>query len=149
LLRGVVAIVVFCGVPIAACDAQLATVGAGVLLSERSPEPVFELHVASPPVFRTRAYGTLSWTNDSAKPTVITAAERSVLQTTRASIGLGAGALWLEGNDYRPYPIAVASGVVPLPIRRTAVVAIASTQPFQEFAWSLVLKASFVLWSRT
>ena len=128
-----------------ASKAQLATVGAGVLLSDRSPEPVAELHAETPPLYASRGYVTLSWTDESAKPTVITAAERALLQR-KVMVGLGAGLLWLEGNDYRPYPIIVSSTVVPLPIPRTAVVAIGSTQPFQEFEWSVVLKVGVTLW---
>jgi hypothetical protein len=127
-------------------DAQLATVGAGVLTSKRAPEPVAELHAASPPILSSRAYVTLSWTDESGMPTVITAAERSIVRSKAALVGFGAGLLWLEGNDYRPYPIAVSSVVVPLPIPRTAVVAIASTQPFQDFEWSLVLKVGVTIW---
>lgn len=129
-----------------ASKAQLATVGAGVLLSDRSPEPVAELHAETPPLYASRGYVTLSWTDKSAKPTIITAAERALLQTKVVMVGLGAGLLWLEGNDYRPYPIIVSSTVVPLPIPRTAVVAIGSTQPFQEFEWSVVLKVGVTLW---
>ena len=128
--------------------AQLATVGVGALLSERPTEIVYELHVASPPVHQTRAYTTFSWTDDSAKPTLITAAERSVIRTPVATTGLGAGLLWLEVNDYRPYPIMVSSTVIPLPIPRTSGVVIASTQPFQEWAWSVVLKVGVLAWFR-
>ena len=127
-------------------DAQLVTVGAGVLTSERAPEPVAELHAATAPVLATRAYVTLSWTDESGKPTIITAAERSIVGTKAARVGLGAGLLWLEGNDYEPYPIVVSSTVIPLPLPRTAFVAIASTQPFQDFEWSLVLKIGVTLW---
>jgi hypothetical protein len=130
----------------AVAGAQFATVGAGALMSKRAPELVGELHAQTPPFRATRAYFTLSWTDDSAKPTVITAAERRVLARKAASVGLGAGLLWLEGNDYRPYPIVVSSTVVPLPIPRTAAVAIASTQPFQDFEWSLVLKVGVTVW---
>ena len=129
-------------------DAQLVTVGAGVLTSTRAPEPVAELHAATAPFFKTRAYVTLSWTDESGKPTVITAAERSVLSLKRASTGLGAGLLWLEGNDYEPYPIVVSSTVIPLPVPRTAFVAIASTQPFQDFEWSIILKVGVTAWFR-
>src|SRR5687767_13456380 len=132
-------VVFFVALPVAS-DAQLATVGVGVLTSKRAPEPVAELHAATPPILATRAYLTLSWTDESAKPTVITAAERSLLGRKPALVGLGAGLLWLEGNDYRPYPIVVSSTAIPLPLPRTAFVAIASTQPFQDFEWSLVLK---------
>ena len=127
-------------------EAQLATVGAGVLVSKRVPEPVAELHAETPPMLSARAYGTLSWTDESAKPTLITAAERSVVHRKAVLVGVGAGLLWLEGNDYRPYPIVVSSTVVPLPVPRTAVVAIASTQPFQDFEWSLVLKVGVTVW---
>ena len=126
--------------------AQLATIGGGVLVSNRPPEPVAELHAETPPVHAARAYLTLSWTDESAKPTVIAAAERALLQRKAVMIGLGAGLLSLEGNDYRPYPIIVSSTVVPVPIPRTALVVIGSTQPFQEFEWSLVLKVGVTLW---
>lgn len=127
-------------------EAQFVTVGAGALVSQRSPQPVAELHAETPPVLDSRAYLTLSWSDDSAAPTVITAAERSILHVGRALVGLGAGLLWLEVNDYWPYPIVVSSTVVPLPVRRASVVAIASTQPFQDFEWSLVLKLGVTVW---
>lgn len=127
-------------------EAQFATVGAGLLVSKRPSEPVAELHAETPPVLSARAYLTLSWTDASAKPTVITAAERPVLNTKATITGIGAGLLWLDVNDYRPYPIVVSSTVVPLPLPRTAVVAIASTQPFQDFEWSLVVKVGVTLW---
>ena len=127
-------------------SAQFATIGVGVLLSERPSEAVYELHAETRPWHASRAYATLSWTDESASPTVITAAERALLQKKSVIVGLGAGLLWLEGNDYRPYPIVVSSTIVPLPIPRTAVVAIGSTQPFQEFEWSLVLKIGVTFW---
>lgn len=129
----------------ATASAQFATVGAGVLMGEHFSEPVAELHAETPPVLASRAYLTLSWTDESASPTVISAAERNLLRG-KAIVGLGAGLLWLEGNDYRPYPIVVSSTVVPLPIPRMAVVAIGSTQPFQDFAWSVVLKVGVTVW---
>lgn len=129
----------------ATAAAQFATVGAGVLLGDALREPVAELHAQTPPAFSSRAYVTLSWTDESASPTVITAAERSLLRG-RALVGLGAGLLWLEHNDYRPYPIVVSSTVIPLPIPRTAMVAIGSTQPFQDFAWSVVVKIGVTVW---
>lgn len=132
--------------PAFAAGAQLATFGAGALLSNRSPQPVFELHVSSPPFYRIRAYTTFSWTDDSPKPTLITAAERSIVSTRAASVGLGGGLLWLDANDYRPYPIIVSSAVVPLGIPRVSAVAIASTQPFQDFEWSLVVKVAVLAW---
>jgi hypothetical protein len=126
-------------------DAQFATVGGGVLLGDRLHEPVAELHAETPPFLLSRAYLTLSWTDESASPTVITAAERSLIRG-RVMLGLGAGLLWLEPNDYKPYPILVSTTIVPLPIPRTAVLAIASTQPFQDFEWSLVLKVGVTFW---
>jgi hypothetical protein len=125
---------------------QLATVGGGLLISKRPSQPVVELHAESPPLSGARAYVTFSWTDESAKPTIITAAEHPVVRTKAAVTGLGAGLLWLAGNEYRPYPILVSSTVVPLPIRRTAAVAIASVQPFQEFEWSFVVKVGVTLW---
>lgn len=144
--RTALSLIVFVVALPVAGDAQLATVGAGVLMSKRAPEPVAELHAATPPILATRAYLTLSWTDESGKPTIITAAERSIVRGKAVMVGLGAGLLWLEGNDYRPYPIVVSSTVVPLPLPRTAVVAIASTQPFQDFEWSLVLKVGVAIW---
>ena len=129
-------------------EAQFATVGAGVLLSNRSPQPVGELHAETPPVLKTRAYLTLSWTDESWAPTLITAAERQLVAAGPVMVGLGAGLLWLEGNDYRPYPILVSSTVFQLPIPRTSIVAIGSTQPFQDFEWSLVLKLGVTVWFR-
>lgn len=124
----------------AAAVAQLVTVGGGALITERATNPVAELHAETPPFPDARAYVTLSWTDDSAAPTIITAAERPVLRFGGGFTGLGAGLLWLEPADHRPYPILVSSTVVPLPLPRTSFVLIASTQPFQDFDWSLVLK---------
>lgn len=120
--------------------AQLVTVGGGALVTERATDAVAELHAETPPLAGARAYVTLSWTDDSAAPTVITAAERPVLRVGSAFTGLGAGLLWLEPADHQPYPILVSSTVVPLPVPRTSFVFIASTQPFQDFDWSLVFK---------
>lgn len=121
-------------------EAQLVTVGAGALVSDRPTEPVAELHAAAPAVEGVRPYLTLSWTDESVSPTAITAAERSILQTPVSATGLGAGLLWLDANDYRPYPMLVSSTVVPLPLPRTSMVAVGSTLPFEDFEWSLVLK---------
>jgi hypothetical protein len=126
-------------------SAQLVTAGAGVLISKRPVQPVFELHGETPPFAKARAYLTLSWTHDSWAPTIITAAERPVLRFGRAFTGVGAGLLWLEVNDYRPYPMLVSSTVVPLPVPRTSFVLIASTLPFENFDWSLVLKIGVTL----
>lgn len=125
--------------------AQVGTVGAGVLVSERPTEPVFELHAETPPVTQWRGYVTLSWTDESASPTVITAAERPVLRFGGGFTGLGAGLLWLEATDYEPDAMLVTSTVLPLPIPRTSVVVIGSTLPFEDFDWSVVLKLGITL----
>jgi hypothetical protein len=121
--------------------AQLATAGAGVLITQRPEQPVFELHGETPPLGSdARAYLTLSWTDESWAPTVISAAEKPLLFYGNAFTAAGAGLLWLEINGYRPYPMLVSTTVAPLPIPRTSFVMIASTLPFESFEWSLVLK---------
>ena len=128
-----------------AAGAQLVTAGAGVLITERPEQPVFELHGETPPFAEARGYLTLSWIDDSWAPTLITAVERPVLRFDGAFTGVGAGLLWLEANDYRPYPMLVSTTVVPLPLPRTSFVMIASTLPFEHFDWSLVLKIGVTL----
>src|SRR6185503_16510217 len=96
---------------------------------------------------KTRAELTLAWNDKSNNPTVITEAERSIIDTKAFAFDLGGGLLWLEANDYRPFPAIISTAVVPLPIPRLAIVAIGSTQPFQDFEWSLVLKGSISIWS--
>jgi len=76
-------------------QAQFATVGGGVLISERPSQPVAELNVQTAPFFKSRAYLTLSWTDESASPTIISAVERPVLTYGEAFTGLGAGLLRL------------------------------------------------------
>lgn len=128
---------------------QLATVGGGVLVSERPSETVAELHAETAPLWETRGYITLSWTQHSARPTGITAAERTVATVGQSMVRLGAGMLWLDANDYRPYPILVSSSIVPLPVPQTALIVIASTQPFQRLDWSLVFKVGVTVWFRS
>lgn len=130
-----------------AAAAQRVALGAGVLLSHRPSEPSFALHIDSPPFYKTRAELTLAWNDKSNNPTVITEAERSIIDTKAFAFDLGGGLLWLEANDYRPFPAIISTTVVPLAIPRAAIVAVGSTQPFQDFEWSLVLKASISLWS--
>ena len=125
---------------------QFVTVGGGVLATNRSTDAAGELHGETPPFAETRGYVTASWIRESAKPTLITAVERPVLHVGRASVGLGAGLLWLEANDYQPYPMLVSSTVVPLPVPRTSLVLIGSTLPFEDFDWSLVVKVGVTLW---
>jgi len=128
--------------------AQRAFLGAGIVLSDFSSLPDFDLHLDSPPWRATRAELTLAWSDESAKPTVITEAERSIIDSKALAVDLGAGLLWFEANDYRPFPAIISTIVVPLPIPRTALVAIPDVQPFQDFEWALVLKVSLTLWSR-
>lgn len=138
----VCALVVFA----ARADAQMATVGAGLLLTEGSTQPAFELHVATQPVRQTRAYATFSWTDESISPVIIAAAERRMVNVGGGGVGLGAGVVMPTETTFDAIPIVVSSSVVPLGIPRTSIVAIASTAPFEEFQWSLVLKASVLLW---
>jgi len=128
-----------------AAGAQRVALGAGVLLSNRPSEPSFDIHIDSPPFYKTRAELTLAWNDESNNPTVITEAERSLIDSKWFAFDAGAGLLWLEANDYRPFPAIITTTVVPLPIPRVAIVAIGSTQPFQDFEWSLVLKGSISL----
>lgn len=58
---------------------------------------------------------------------------------TVISIGALGSALVATGE-------APCATVVPLPIPRTAVVAIASSEPFHDFAWSFILKVGFTAW---
>jgi hypothetical protein len=132
--------------PVATTEAQMATLGAGVLLSDGPTQPVFEFHAATAPVRQTRAYATFSWTDESASPVIIAAAERRILTFGSGGVGLGAGALLLTEPEFDAVPIAVSSTVIPLRIPRTSIVAIGSTAPFDDFQWSLVLKASVLLW---
>jgi hypothetical protein len=132
--------------PGATMEAQMATLGAGVLLSDGPTQPVFEFHAATAPVRQTRAYATFSWTDESASPVIIAAAERRILTVGGGGVGLGAGALVLTEPEFDAIPIAVSSTVIPLRIPRTSIVAIGSTAPFDDFQWSLVLKASVLLW---
>lgn len=124
---------------------QPVTVGAGTLLSDRPAQPVAEVHAAAPTLAGVRPYLTLSWTDESTRPTAITAAERTAFRTPVSSTGVGAGLLWLDAHDYRPRPMLVSSTVVPLPLPRTSAVAVGSTLPFHEFEWSLVLKVGVSL----
>lgn len=121
-------------------SAQIVTVGGGVLLSDRPTEPVFELHAETPPLGAWRAYGTLSWTDESIRPTLIAAAERPVLRNGDAYTGIGAGLLAPEATDYGVEAMLVSTTVLPLPIPRTSFVLVASTLPFESFDWSVVAK---------
>ena len=137
---------------LAACaaraEAQRLALGAGILLSDHPSQPSYDIHFDSPPFHKTRAELTVSWSDQSSKPTIITEAERSIIDSKRFALDAGAGLLWFEFNDYRPYPALISTAVVPLPVPRTAIVAVGSTQPWQDWEWSLVLKASFMIWAK-
>lgn len=145
-MKAVVSLAVLGLIPLLGAEAQFATVSAGLLVSKRVPDPIAELHAETPPFHDTRGWITLSWTDESARPTVITSVEHALLHVKGASTGLGVGVLWLEPDNYKPYPIIVSSNVVPVPIPRTSIIAIASTQPFQDFDWSVAMEVSVTLW---
>lgn len=134
------------GLAAAPAAGQIGTIGAGALFSEWPTEPIFYLHGETPPLAEWRGYLTLLWTDESARPTVITIAERPVLRFGNGFTGLGAGLLWPEVTDYDPEPMLVSRTVVPVPIPRTTVVVTGSTLPFQDFDWSvgLVLDVTLV-----
>jgi len=132
--------------PTSRAGAQVGTLGAGALVTEANVNPVAEVYLGSPPVHQFRAYGIGSWTDDSWAPTLITAVERVVWPTDHSFTTLGAGLLWLEFNDYRPYPILTSTTVVPLPFAPSvSVVVVGSTQPFQDFEWTIVTKLAVTL----
>lgn len=145
--RTALSLAVLSSILVLAAGAQRVSLGAGVLLSDRPSEPSFDLHIDSPPFYKIRAELTLAWNDKSSKPTVITEAERSLVDTKWFAFDAGAGLLWLEANDYRPFPAIISTTVLPLPVPRATIVGVASTQPFQDFEWSLVLKVSISLWS--
>jgi hypothetical protein len=146
-MRGALALVLVGAVLAVPVQGQRLSIDAGLLVGNFPSEPVFEIHGDSPPFWSSRAAFTVSWTDDSFKPALITEAQRSLVDAKTISIGLGAGLLWLEDNHYRPYPIIISTTFVPVPIPRTGLVAVAATQPFQEFDWSLVVALSVGLYS--
>lgn len=146
-MRSAIALVLLDAAWIVSAHAQRLSVDAGILVGNFPSSAVYELHGDSPPFWKSRASFTISWTTDVAKPAVITEVERSLVDVKAIGIGLGGGLLWLDDGHYRPYPIVISTTFVPLPIPRTGVVAIASTQPFQQFDWSLVVSLSVGLYS--
>ena len=67
-------------VTVSSAHAQLVTVGGGLLLTDRATDLVAEVHAETPPFFDARGYLTASWTDEGAKPTLISAAEVPVLR---------------------------------------------------------------------
>src|SRR2546427_12020573 len=102
-------------VPLLGAEAQFATLSAGAVVSNQVPVAIGELHAETPPVRATRGWITLSWTDESAKPTVITAVEHALLHFKSATTGLGGGVLCLQPGNSKPYPVILSSRVVPLP----------------------------------
>src|SRR5258707_15891884 len=125
MLRTTLSVAVLATTCAALAGAQRFSVDAGLLVGKFPSEPVFELHGDSPPFYATRASFTLSWTDDSENPTVLTEAEHSIVDAKAIGIGLGAGLLWLEGNQNRPYPLIITAAVVPLPVPPVAVAVVA------------------------
>lgn len=137
-----------CGLsyPPTGVGAQVATLGAGALISESNVNPVGELYLGAPPVHEFRAYGIGSWTDDSWAPTLITAVERVVLPTDHSFTTLGAGAIWLEFKDYEPDFILTSTTAVSLPFAPSlSFVVVGSTQPFTDFEWTIVTKLAVTL----
>lgn len=128
-------------------QAQFVTIGSGILVSERPLRPIAELNVQTPTFLKSRAYLTLSWTDESFKPTIIAAIERSVLQIDEVSnTSIGVGLLLIEPKKYEPDLMFVTSTVVPISIPNTSLVLIGSTLPFEKFDWSVVLKVGWAFW---
>jgi hypothetical protein len=133
-------------VTIPSAAAQVGTLGAGALITESDVKPVAELYLGAAPVRGFRAYGIGSWTEDSWRPTLITAVEREVIPTPYSFTTLGVGLVWLEFEDYQPYPILASTTVVPMPfLPSSSFVVVGSTQPFQDFQWTVVAKLAVTL----
>jgi hypothetical protein len=142
LARTCIAVCCLAAAP-ALVEAQVGTLGAGALFTKSAVNPVGEAYLATPPVYGIRAYGIGSWTDDSWAPTLITAVERVVLPTPYSFTTLGAGLVWPEFKDYRPFPILTSTTVVPLTVPAPlSVVIVGSTQPFQDFEWTIVTKVA-------
>ena len=146
-VRSILLVGFFCAILIQSASAQFATIGGGVLVTERPLESVAEINVQTPPFYKSRVYVTLSWTDISAKPTIITAVERSIFGAKNLfETSAGMGMLMIEPNNYEPDFMLLSSTSVPLPVPRTALVLIGSVTPFENFNWSLVLKVGWAIW---
>ncbi len=135
-------------------EAQLVTLGVGALVVPSNTFTVLELHAAGPPYIADfRPYTTISWTDAdiTERPTVIVAAEYQYVfvppKTFGLSSSIGPGFVMLPVTDYRPEFQLTNSLVVFLPIPRTALVTLASWQPFDPDDWAIVVKLGFTLWS--
>jgi hypothetical protein len=126
--------------------AQLGTLGAGALVTESNTDAVAELYLGAPLAKGFRPYGIASFTKGSWSPTFITAIEREVVTTSFSFTTLGAGLVWPEFKDYRGYPILTSTTVFPLPFsEKLSFVVVGSTQPFQDYQWTLVAKVAITL----
>lgn len=135
-----------CVVLPAGSAAQVGTLGAGALITESNTDPVAELYLGAPLVKGFRPYGIASFTKGSWSPTFITAVEREIVKTSFSFTTLGAGLAWLEFKDYRGYPILTSTTVFPLPFsEKLSFVVVASTQPFQDYQWTVVAKVAITL----
>src|SRR5258706_14072208 len=108
-MKAVVSLALLGLVPLFGAAAQFATVSAGLLVSKLVPDPIVELHAETPPFRATRGWITLSWTDESAKPTVITTVEHTLLHFQHADTGPGGGVHGIEPVRHRPYPIMLIS----------------------------------------
>ena len=130
----------------ARASAQMGTLGAGALITEGNADGVAEIYLGAPPLKGFRVYGIGSWTEGSWSPTFITAVEREAITTPISFTTLGAGLVWPEFKDYRGYPILTSTTVVPLPFSESlSFVVVGSTQPFQDYQWTVVAKLAVTL----
>ncbi len=119
--------------------------GVGGVFTEQFAEPAVEVWLASPPYRDFRAYLTTSWTDEDAHPTFISAVDGAFLKTRRLLVSAGGGAVWLRSDRYRAFPLLTATAVAPLPLEPLNLVVVSSTQPFQDWAWTVVVKAAVML----
>jgi hypothetical protein len=126
--------------------AQVGTLGAGALVTESNTDGVAEVYLGAPPIRGFRPYGIASFTKGSWSPTFITAVEHEIVTTSFSFTTLGAGLVWPEFKDYRGYPILTSTTVFPLPFsEKLSFVVVGSTQPFQDYEWTLVAKVAITL----
>lgn len=138
--------VLVCLLPPARAGAQVGTFGVGALITEDNVDGVAEAYLGAPLLRGFRPYLISSWTEGSWSPTFITAVEHEVVTTSHSFTTLGAGLVWLEFKDYRGYPILTSTTVVPLPFAEPlSLVVVGSTQPFQDYQWTVVAKLAVTL----
>src|SRR2546422_3914894 len=94
LMKSMLSLAVLGLVPLLGAEAQFATLSAGALVSNQVPVAIGELHAETPPVRATRGWITLSWTDESAKPTVITSVEHALLRSEERRVGKECRSRW-------------------------------------------------------